>query len=84
MPYIILPQEIDIFKCSGACVLSRTNMTTHAKIIALANHLFPQQVNATYSCCVPTKYDTTVVLLRSGNELYIEELSAIATECGCR
>ena len=78
-PYIILPEEIDIFKCSGACVLSRTSMSRHAKIMA---HF---SVNATYPCCVPTKYNTIEVLIRKNRELHIEELGAvIATECGCR
>ena len=85
--HIILPQEIDIFKCSGACDLSHTNMTTHAKIIALANHLFPQPVNATYPCCVPTKYDTVILLILSvdnGALLMLGLNEFVATECGCR
>ena len=56
VPSIILPQEIDIFECSGTCdfpAIFDTNFTSHANIVALSQHLSPQPVNATYPCCVP-------------------------------
>ena len=90
---VIEPRHIDISKCSGTCnerrVINRLG-TNHAKI--MANHYNQQvysgePVTATLTCCVPTKYETVSLHMRSLNGTDIvtkTEKYFKATECGCR
>ena len=88
---VVLPRYINISKCSGTCneqhVTKRLG-TNHAKVMSTIYNqqmLSGEPVTATVPCCVPTKYETVVLLLRINTAIYLTSLSSLkATECGCR
>ena len=91
LTHVIQPRSIDISKCSGICngehVINRLG-TNHAKMMANSYNqqmLSEEPVTATVPCCVPTKYETVVLLVRDNSALFITCLSSLkATECRCR
>ena len=90
---VIEPRYIDISKCSGNCnerrVINRLG-TNHAKIMANNYNQqihFGEPVTATVPCCVPTKYESVSLRMRSldGTDIVTKtEKHLKATECGCR
>ncbi|XP_033936532.1 LOW QUALITY PROTEIN: muellerian-inhibiting factor [Pseudochaenichthys georgianus] len=77
------PNTARINNCQGPCVFPLSNPTYHASL--LNSYIENGNVEERAPCCVPTAYDTLVVIKVKPEGTYIcLQPNMLASECGCR
>ncbi|KAI4828681.1 hypothetical protein KUCAC02_022760 [Chaenocephalus aceratus] len=77
------PNTARINNCQGPCVFPLSNPTYHASL--LNSYIENGNAEERAPCCVPTAYDTLVVIKVKPEGTYIcLQPNMLASECGCR